>query len=174
MVEGHERIELSDLRTLTTDLKRSTFPPSSHWIPIPDKYLESTSGGASTSSNIRAPSIAYTSGASTGGTWFGHFHPHGGSDTSPTTGQDSQPSPGRGVHEHLGASRRHASYSEGALPTYKYLRPWIFRSLVNPWRVFPNGGRRAAHAPFVDATERAWLLAYCREHLAASTASQST
>ena len=35
VAENHEGVELPELRSLVTDLKRGTFPHSSHWIPIP-------------------------------------------------------------------------------------------------------------------------------------------
>ena len=65
-VAGHIGVDLPDFRSLVTDLKRGTFHQSSHWVAIPEEYLEPTprtaTGSVTTQSTAPISMISSVSG----------------------------------------------------------------------------------------------------------------
>ena len=175
MVEGHAGVELPDFRTLTAELKRGTFPQSSHWVPIPDGYLTPLDSTSAASMTTRTQSVAYTSsGASTAGrSGMSTLTPE--TNRTPPVARIDNPAPDAefanitvlrpgGTRQVLRQHRRPPTNNAGQ----EFCVAWWLRG-----GCFPNCGRRATHAPFADNTERARLLAYVNEHVAASAANST-
>ena len=177
---GYVGIDLPDLRTLVIELKRGTFQYSSHWVPLPEEYVTPPAPprGATGGSARGAPSMVTTDDSSRGTTRTGMS-----SLTGLTGGRATANDPQRSSVARVDNPAPDSDFTSitvrpgGTRPILREHRPPANdagQELCVAWWLrdgcFPTCGRRATHRAFASTAERARLLAFCREHLAAPAA----
>ena len=161
-------IEVPMFSNMYQDLRHGTFHLSTNWVNVPEEYLGAfpLSSGSEGGGGRVAPGAASTSTASTRST------------VSTLTGDATRTS-GANV------TRVENPTADTEFTTIA-LRPGGARAILRAHRppandagqefcvawwtkggCFPNCGRRATHVSFASTAERACLLAFIREHLAA-------
>ena len=150
-VAGHIGVELPDFRSLVTDLKRGTFHQSSHWVAIPEEYLEPMSHHATGS--VATPSTAPISTISSIAGRTGVSSITTDASRVPVSRIDN-PAPDptfASITVRPGGSRpilrEHRPPNNDA--GHQFCVAWWLRG-----GCFPNCGRRATHVPFANAGER--------------------
>jgi hypothetical protein len=166
-----EGVPVPNFSVMLVELTRGTFRNSTHWIDLPMEYTAAVTGRPPM---VTAPTLTN----------------HAASTVS--TASSSQPS-GRSTVSALTTATAPAARVVNPAPDAEFaaitLRPGrsreIFREHPPPrndaghemcvawWTrsgCFPNCGKRNTHCPFANAGERTRMLAFVREHLAATPA----
>jgi hypothetical protein len=169
VAEGHAGIDPPEFRTMVTELKRGTFQYSSNWVPLPEAYLEPVRGSPSGTGSSRTPSATPTGASSVSTTRTGVSSLTADSTRTPVARVDN-PTPDAdfsSITIRAGGTRPilrdHPPPANDA--GQEFCVAWWLRS-----GCFPNCRRRATHTPFASAAERARLLSFCRDHIAAPAA----
>ncbi|KAI2499710.1 hypothetical protein MHU86_14791 [Fragilaria crotonensis] len=174
LAEDITGVELPEFRSLVTELKRGTFPLSANWVPLPLEYMATSRAGNSgsggrVSTSVPGSASTVSTGVSTltaGTARASQPEPHATRVQNPThdaefTGIAVRPG---GTRPAIRAHRPPANDAG-----HEFCLAWWLRGAC-----FDNCGRAQTHANFASAAERTRLLAYCREHVAAPSASNTS
>lgn len=174
VAESHAGVDPIEFRTLLQELRRGTFQFSGNWVPLPEEYLEPARGASVSGLGAAgAPSVVPASGAvsvSSGRTGVSSLTTDASRASVTRVDNTAPDSEFSSITVRPGGTRpilrEHRPPSNDA--GNEFCVSWWLRSSC-----YPNCGRRATHVPFASTAERARLLAFCRERLAAPAASNS-
>lgn len=166
-------VPVPSFASLVQELTRGTFPKSTNYMDLPAEYMETATlrapaATASIRTTSTAPSTVPRADQSTVSTLSG---------TAATTQDNTRvvnPSPDSACTEitmRSGGSRQIRREDPPPVndhQNHKMCVAWWTRSAC-----YSNCGRRQTHRPFANNAERARLMAYVREHLAAPEAGSS-
>lgn len=175
LAEDCTGIELPEFRSLVTDLKRGTFPLSSNWVPLPPEYLVTRGSSVGSIGGRTGSSTPNSTGTASTGV----------STLTPVTTRVAPSEQQQATR--VANPTRDGDFTSiiirpgGTRPAIRAHRPptndaghefclaWWLRGAC-----FDNCGRAQTHVNFGSSGERARLLAYCREHIAAPAAANAT
>ena len=163
---SYEGVDLPDLCTLVTELKRGAFHTSSHWVPIPEAFRDTPSTRTASSVSQHPPSVASTSGSTVASARTGVSTLTNETRATVPVERIANPAPDAAftsITVRPGGTRpilrEHRPPANDA--GHEFCLAWWLRGAC-----FANCGRRQTHHAFASPGERTRLLNFCREHIA--------
>lgn len=160
-------VDVPSTATMLQELRRGTFHNSTNWIDIPEAYLEPLPHGPQapmrnvTASTGGASTVVTQATTRTGLSTLTTDTPQARIDNPAGDAEFANITLRPGGTRNIMREHRPPANDAG----HEHCVAWWTRG-----GCFPNCGRRATHAPFASAGERARLLAYVRTHLQAPAA----